>query len=162
MLKHSRLYLSIVALLSLAALCVAMISQHYFGMQPCAWCVLQRLILVVICVLAILGSFFGFALRKFFALITAVLSICGIVAAWYQYTVASHMFSCDMTFADKFMSQTTRLDSMAPWLFGIYASCMDAKVSVLGIDYAIWGMILFVICCALSLLVLFGKRPAQA
>ncbi|MGA0585155.1 MAG: disulfide bond formation protein B, partial [Castellaniella sp.] len=40
--------LRFIGLLCLAAVGVALISQHAFGMKPCAWCVLQRLILLAI------------------------------------------------------------------------------------------------------------------
>ena len=35
------------------------------------------------------------------------------------------------------------LESAMPWLFGIYASCMDARVKVFGLEYAYWSLILF-------------------
>ena len=37
-----------IALLCLAGVGIALVSQHVFDMQPCAWCVLQRLILLAI------------------------------------------------------------------------------------------------------------------
>ena len=40
--------LVIIALLSLAAVAAALVSQHMFDMQPCPWCVLQRLIFLAI------------------------------------------------------------------------------------------------------------------
>ena len=43
------------ALLSLSGLGIALITQHVFGMLPCAWCVFQRLICVVIAGVALLG-----------------------------------------------------------------------------------------------------------
>ena len=32
----------------LGAVALALVTQHVFGMQPCPWCVLQRLIFVAI------------------------------------------------------------------------------------------------------------------
>jgi disulfide bond formation protein DsbB len=85
-----------------------------------------------------------------------LLSIAGVAAAWFQYTVAAHMFSCDQTFADKFMVKSG-LDSGLPWLFGIFASCMDARVNLLGIEYALWSLGLFVICAVLALAALLRR-----
>ena len=45
-----------VAVLSLAAVGAALISQHTFDMQPCPWCVLQRLIFVAIALVCIVGA----------------------------------------------------------------------------------------------------------
>ena len=38
---------------------IALISQHAFDMPPCAWCVMQRLIYLVIGVVALVGGFGG-------------------------------------------------------------------------------------------------------
>lgn len=67
------------------------------------------------------------------------------------------MFSCDQTFADRFMTGTG-LESAAPALFGIYATCMDAAVEVLGVEYAIWSLMLFALLGVLSLLGALGRR----
>lgn len=90
------------------------------------------------------------------ALLAAVLAACGVAAAWYQYSVAAKMLSCDQTFADRFMS-ATGLDGALPSVFGIFATCMDAMVSVLGIEYAIWSLALFVIVFFMALAAL-AKR----
>ena len=37
------------------ALGAALVSQHVFDMQPCPWCVLQRLIFVALALAALLG-----------------------------------------------------------------------------------------------------------
>ena len=144
--------LRITAALCLAAVFVALVSQHIFGMEPCAWCVLQRLILLVIAVVCLVtaGGWGSRTLRGLGALLTLALSVGGVIAAWYQYSVAAHSFSCAQTFADKFISGTG-LDADMPWLFGIYASCMDARVSLLGIEYSLWGLMLFALCGVLAL-----------
>jgi len=149
--------LNLIALLCLAALGLALVSQHVFNMPPCAWCVLQRLILLVTAVVCLLGNVLPGAAKRVVAALAAALSIAGLVAAWYQYTVASEMVSCDRTFADIFMSKTTGLDGMAPWLFGIYATCMDAKVTVLGVEYVLWAMALFIVLLIFSCFALIGR-----
>ncbi len=149
--------LNLIALLSLLALAVALVSQHVFGMPPCAWCVLQRLILLLIAGVCLLGNLVPGAAKRILALLSLGLSIAGIVAAWYQHTVAAEMVSCDRTFADVFMSRTTGLDGLAPWLFGIYATCMDAKVTVFGIEYVLWALLLFIALLLISCYALFGS-----
>ncbi len=84
-------------------------------------------------------------------------AIGGMLAAWYQYSVASEMFSCDMTFADRFMSRMTGLDGAIPWLFGIYATCMDARADLLGIEYALWSLALFAVLLVAFLVALVKK-----
>ena len=150
--------LNITALLSIAAVAVALVSQYVFNLQPCAWCVLQRLI--YLCVAAV--CWFGLLGRTPFprraaALLALLLCAAGVVAAWYQYDVAAHLFSCSQTFADRFVVGLG-LDAHVPWLFGILSSCMDAQVKVLGVEYAIWSLILFCVLGLVSLAALL-RRP---
>lgn len=147
--------LSHIAVLCLAGVGIALVSQYGFDMQPCAWCVLQRLILLAIAVMCVLGMLArrSRSLRALAAGLVCILGISGMIAAWYQYTVASHLFSCDQTFADKFIAWTG-LDAALPQIFGIYATCMDARVSVLGIEYALWALGLFGVCTLMGLLTL--------
>ena len=42
-----------IALAALAAVGAALVTQHGFGMLPCPWCVLQRMIFVVIALVAL-------------------------------------------------------------------------------------------------------------
>lgn len=151
--------LHVIALLCLAAVAIALVSQHVFGMQPCAWCVLQRLIFLAIAAVCWLGLLLGrriAAIGRISALLAALLSIGGIAAAWYQYTVAANLFSCDMTFADRFMVKSG-LDANVPWLFGIFASCMDARVDLLGVEYSLWGLGLFIVTGVLALIALLRR-----
>lgn len=163
-----RILFSIV-LLSFAALAIALLSQHVAGMRPCAWCVFQRLILLVTGLVALVGLFSGRVCRLAAAgsgLTVAALGVGGIASAWYQYSVAAMQFSCDQTFADRFMTGSG-LDASIPWLFGIYATCMDARVDLLGVEYALWALALFVVMTVLGLvgtIVAFRehRRPAES
>lgn len=153
-----RKLLNLIAFICLASVAFALFSQHVLGMLPCAWCVFQRLIFIVIAIVCLLVNFSGSVIyQKVLALIAAILSVGGIIAAWYQYSVASVSFSCDMTFADVFMSRQTGLDAAVPWLFGIYATCMDAAVDLFGVEYAVWALLLFAAIFIVLILSLFRK-----
>lgn len=146
MLRRPTALLHLVALLCVTAVGIALVSQHVFDMMPCAWCVLQRLVFLVIAVVCWLGIWLSRASPlglRLAAVLAAALSVCGVAAAWYQYTVASNLFSCDLTFADRFIAGSG-LDAALPWLFGIYATCADARVALMGVEYSLWGMGLFV------------------
>ncbi|QVQ28702.1 disulfide bond formation protein B [Achromobacter deleyi] len=158
--SRSERLLRLIALFCFGAVGLALFSQHVFDMPPCAWCVMQRLIYLVIGVIALIGGFGGGrALTRICGALTALLSLSGIAAAWYQYSVAANMLSCDQTFADRFMTGIG-LESAVPWLFGIFATCMDAKVPVLGIEYALWSLTLFVILFFMALPVVFRRGRA--
>ncbi len=153
-----RVLLNIIALACLGSVTFALYSQHVLGMLPCAWCVLQRLIFIGIAIVCLLVNFsYSVIYRKVLTLFAAGLSVGGVIAAWYQYSVASVSFSCDMTFADVFMSRQTGLDAAVPWLFGIYATCMDAAIELFGVEYALWALMLFATMTIILVLSLFRK-----
>lgn len=147
-----------IAILAFAAVAAALLSQHVFGMLPCAWCIFQRLLFIVIGIVAALGALLGFRLaqRASLAVIT-LLSLAGIAAAWHQWTVAAVSFSCDQTLADRVVAGSG-LDGAMPWLFGIYATCMDAAVSVLGLDFAVWSLMLYTAFAVASVLALRSSK----
>ena len=150
--------LNLIAFVCIAAVAFAVFSQHVLGMLPCAWCVLQRLIFILIALICLLVNFSNsLSYQKIITAIAAVFSISGMWAAWHQATVASQSFSCDMSFADVFISRHTGLDSAIPWLFGIYATCMDAAVTLFGVEYALWALILFALLTIILIFSLFRK-----
>ena len=152
--------LNLIALVCLLAVGFALFSQHVLDMRPCAWCVFQRLIFLVIAAVCLLANLFrAQMLKRFIAFLVFVLGIGGMVSAWYQYDVASQLFSCDMTFADRVMAKYLALDSAIPWLFGIYATCMDAAVDLLGLDYALWALLLFAAIAVTAVVLLLKKNP---
>lgn len=155
----NRTLLRLIALASLGAVVIALVSQHVFDMRPCAWCVFQRLIFLVIAVVAALASLGqpNGQLQRAGSVLSLLLCLGGIISAWYQYSVAALMFSCDRTFADRFMVESG-LDAAAPWLFGIYATCMDARVHLLGVEYALWALGLFAVLALVSAAVMLRRR----
>lgn len=142
----SRCILHLIALLCVAAVAAALASQHLFDMPPCAWCVFQRLLflaIALVCWTGVLAGRFSALLPRLAGALAALIALGGVAAGGYQHTVAAQMFSCDLTFADRFMVDSG-LDAGLPWLFGIFASCMDAQVKLLGVEYVMWAMALFI------------------
>jgi disulfide bond formation protein DsbB len=156
MMSTSQRTLVLIAILAFGAVGIALVSQYAFGMQPCAWCVLQRLVYLVLGIVSLLTAFLGPVLRRIGALLSLLLALCGVWAAYYQYTVASRLLSCAQTFADKLIAGSG-LDAAMPSVFGIYATCMEATVKVLGVDYALWSLALFAILALLALRALFRR-----
>jgi disulfide bond formation protein DsbB len=132
----------------LAAIVLVLVSQHVFDMQPCPWCVLQRLVVILIAVAAGIGlvwrSVAGRVVAGGFAL---ALAVSGIAAALWQYFVASKSDSCALTLADHIMSGL-RLDSLLPDVFAPRGNCAEASLPVFGIPYPVWSLALFVILAA--------------
>ena len=143
---------------SALAVAAALHSQHVWGMMPCAWCVLQRLIFVAVALAALLGLLLPGAIgRRIGAALALGLAGLGLAAALWLHFVASASASCNMTLADRVMG-FTGLDSLLPEVFAAYASCADAKVILAGMPYEFWSGALFTVLMGAALQVL--RRPA--
>ncbi len=142
---------------SLAAVGAALVSQHVYDMQPCPWCVLQRVIFVAIA----LATLPGLIVRQPWARRTSgglmlLLAVGGMAAALWQHFVAASSTSCNLTLADRIVS-TLGLDSLWPEVFAAYASCADAAVKLLGVSYEFYSLALYALLAFLALQVL--RRP---
>ena len=143
-----------IGVISLGAVGLAAIAQYVFNMQPCPWCVLQRFIYIVVGVLALVAAALPGIARRLFIGLALLGTLSGIASALWQQLHAVNEASCDLSLAERIVSGL-HLDSLVPQLFIAYASCGDAAVSVLGIPFAVWSCILYVI---LALLLAWSLR----
>ena len=149
-----------VALACLAAVALALVTQHGFDMQPCPWCVLQRLIFVAIALVCGVGLLWRSTVgRRVAAALALLLALCGVAAALWQHFRAAASASCNLTLADRIVSGWLQLDSLLPDVFAPRASCADAAVNLLGVPYDFWSLALFGL-IALALLRLL-RRPVR-
>ena len=150
-------------LLAVAGVCVgavalALLLQYRFDMQPCPWCILQRIIYLAIAALCLIGAAVSAVMvRQGIGVLTLLLSLSGGASALYQELVASRSASCNLTFADKVIS-ALGLDGAFPPLLQVTANCADAAVSLLGVSYAYWSLALFIVMAAASLGVVLRAR----
>ena len=143
-----------VLVVSIGALVAALVSQHVYDMQPCPWCVLQRLVFCAIAAFALLGIVWrGAAGARVAGTFALLLAFSGIAAALWQQLVAAKSASCNLTLADRIVGATT-LDRLLPDVFEARASCADAAVSLLGVPYAVWAAACFAVCAVALLRVL--------
>lgn len=156
---HStRAWLYGIAGLSLAGLAAALVSQHAFDMQPCPWCVLQRLIFAVIALVALSGlAWRSVDAQRGIAVVLILLCGAGVAAALWQHFVAAASASCNLTLADRIMA-TSRLDGWLPEIFQARASCADAAVDLLGLPYVFWSLALFLLIEAASIKLFINTR----
>jgi len=145
------------ALLALGAVAAALVSQHVYDMQPCPWCVLQRLIFVAIAAACALGLLWrGVAGRIVAAVLALALALSGVAAALYQNRVAAKSESCAFTFPERFIA-ATGLDAWLPDVFQARASCIDAAVRLWGLPYEVYSLALFAL-VAVGGVVLLRRR----
>lgn len=143
-----------IAALSLAGVAAALVSQHVFDMQPCPWCVLQRLIFVAIAAVALLGLLIG---RRLAAAGVMLLALLGAAAALWQHFVAARSQSCDLTLADRIVSGLS-IDRLLPDVFAVRASCAEAAVDLLGVPYEFWSLALYAVLALAALRWLLRAR----
>jgi disulfide bond formation protein DsbB len=118
-------------------------------MQPCPWCVLQRVFFLSI---ALLGAVAMLWRGRAGAIVTGgvliLLALAGAASALWQHFAAAKSTSCNLTLADKIISRYLKLDSLLPDVFEARATCADAAVNLFGVPYEFWSLALFVLLAA--------------
>jgi len=156
--KFADKLLAAAVVVGVAAVGAALVSQYVYNIQPCPWCVLQRLIFVVIAAAALLGLAWRSPLgRRAAAGLMLLFAASGVAAATWQHFVAAASASCNLTLAERIIS-ALGLDESLPSVFMALASCADAAVKLAGVPYEFWSLALFVVQGAIALALL--RRPA--
>jgi protein dithiol:quinone oxidoreductase len=133
-----------ITLACIGAVVAALVSQHVYDMQPCPWCVLQRVIFLAIALACALGLLWRGTVGRIVSIgLAMLLTLAGAAAALWQHFQAAASASCKLTLADKIVSGWLHLDSLWPAVFSPRASCADAAVSLLGVPYDFWSLALF-------------------
>lgn len=151
--------LALIAFTSLAAVAAALVAQHGFGMQPCPWCIFQRVVFLAIAAVGLVGwALPQRAASRASAAVILLLALGGIAAAVFQHQVAARDASCAFTLADRFLS-ATGLETAVPTLFQVTATCIDAAAArLLGLPFEVWSGLLYAL-LALAALRLLVRRP---
>ena len=127
----------------LGAVGAALYTQQVMDMQPCPWCVLQRLEFLAIALVALPGVLLRARLaQRVAAGLMLLLGLTGVATALWQHFVAASSTSCNLTLADQIV-RGLGLDELWPPVFAAYASCADAATRLLGVPYEFWSLLLF-------------------
>jgi disulfide bond formation protein DsbB len=147
-----------IALACLGGVLLALWAQHGFDIRPCPWCILQRLLFLLIAVACLAGaaspSLTGHRLA---AGMTILLAAGGMASALWQNVVASRSASCDLTLADRIVG-VLKLEALAPDVFQVTASCAEAAVKVLGVPFEIWSLALFALASLAAAAIIRGTK----
>jgi disulfide bond formation protein DsbB len=143
------------ALACIGGIAAALVAQHVYDMRPCPWCILQRVIFVVIAAVCLLAAAVA-ALRKPLTALALVFAGLGIASAVWQHVVAAGQASCNLTLADRII-QALGLETLLPSMFQVTASCAEAAV-LLGLPFEYWSLALFALLAGAALLVLKSGR----
>ncbi len=152
-----RVWPALVFVISLGAVGAALYTQHVLGMQPCPWCVLQRVIFVAMALAALPALLARTRPAQWFSgLLIGALAVCGVAAALWQHFVAASSQSCNLTLADRIVGGLG-LDGLLPQVFAAYASCADAAIKLVGVPYEFWSLGLYGLMLLLALPLM--RRP---
>ena len=133
--KMARRGLAGLGALAFAGFGAALFFQHAMGMQPCAWCILQRMVLLCLGTCAwIFALAPGKALQIAGYVGVALLGGAGVWAAASQAAAASSQASCMVSWAEKAIVWTG-LDMSLPQAFEPTASCAEAKAVLAGLPF---------------------------
>lgn len=155
--SRHRLILFLLSVLSASAIGAALVAQHRFGMEPCPWCILQRLLFAVIAVLALVAAILPSGLgRRLLAALIVPIAGGGVASALWQHYVAANSTSCALTLADRVIT-TLKLDEHWPEVFQVRASCADAVAHILGVPFEFWSLALFALLGVLALTCTFMR-----
>lgn len=161
-LTSPRVVLIAISVTGALALLLAWVLQHGFDYQPCPWCVLQRLLLFTVVLVALTGALSGARVLQWFNMVAAaLLSLVGVGVAMYQHLVAAQSASCNLTLADRILSKTGLIEAW-PAMFEATARCDEADRPWLGVPFSLWGAMLFAslaVMAAGSLIRGFRQRP---
>ena len=152
--------LAAVGLVAAGALVLAAYLQHVRGFEPCPWCVLQRLLVLLVALAAGIGALLPMGAgqsRAASAVAAALLSVAGFATAIYQHVFAARSDSCALTLADRVIGGL-RLAEFWPAMFEATARCDEANLPWLGVPFALWGALTFLITASGSLLALQGAN----
>jgi protein dithiol:quinone oxidoreductase len=145
------------ALLVVSAACVGAVAaavwtQYHLDMQPCPWCILQRILFIAIGAVCLVAAAQPWALlRRLLSVLVVGLCGAGVAAAYWQHFVAAKSSSCALTLADKVIT-ALGVDTRWPDLFEVRASCADAAANLLGVPFEFWSLALFALVAILALI----------
>ena len=145
---RDRWQLTWIAIFAFGVVGVALVSQHRFDMQPCPWCIVQRMAFSAIGVVALVAAMWPLQRARRVHMTAAFacgsLAVLGAASALWQQVYAAKSSSCHKTVADVIIG-LSHLDIELPDIFQARASCAEAAVSVLGVPYGIWSLIAFLL-----------------
>lgn len=132
-----------IATAALLAIAAALVSQHAFDIQPCPWCVLQRLLFLAIVAASAIGIFISARTGRIITGgLVLVLSVLGVwAAAWQHWVAAKSSCSNHKTLAERIVSDNLHLNQLLASVFEPRASCGAADL--FGVPYEFWSLGLF-------------------
>ena len=131
-----------------AVLGVALYLQHAYNLDPCPWCIVQRMIFILIGMIALTGALHrphAFGVTAY-ATVIGLLSMSGIAAATYHIYLQSdpaRAAKCAGSMVERLLD-LTGLGSIIPPLFQYDGPCTLKPWAMLGLSIPEWSLVAYV------------------
>ena len=158
--RSSRIF-TLVFLACVAILGYALYLQHVEGLDPCPWCVVQRLIFIVIGLIALVAALHrpGPVMTVFYAILGAATALGGAITSGYQVYLQSdeaRANACVGSTVERFLDWTD-VGSWIPPLLQYDGPCTLKPWSFLWLSIPEWALV-----CFIGLAVLLAFTPILA
>lgn len=139
----------------------------WLGLHPCHLCIFQRLLFVLIAVLALAAGLSKGALRLVSGLLVALAATGGAATATYQSWLQAQppgSVSCLGGQPSLIERLVEWLGAQVPALFLATGFCEEEELVILGLSLANWALVSFLAVLALALWLVLGtsRRPGTA
>jgi protein dithiol:quinone oxidoreductase len=140
----------------------ALYLQHIHNLDPCPWCVVQRIVFIAIGLLALLAGLHrpsGWGVGVY-ATLLGLLALGGVAAAGYHLYIQAdpeRAMACAGSMVEKVLDQS-RLGRIIPPLFMYDGPCTLKPWSLLGMSIPAWSLTWFVILTAVATAAPFVAR----
>lgn len=160
--RSGRLF-TLVFVACVAILGFALYLQHVERLDPCPWCIVQRLGYIAIGLIALVAALHrpGPGMTVFYAVLGAATAAAGAVAAGYQVYLQSdpkRAAACVGSPVERFLDQTG-IGSWSPPLLQYDGPCTVKPWSFLWLSIPEWSLVVFI---ALAVFLAFLPRLVRA
>lgn len=153
---------TLVFLFCVGVLAFALWLQHGKDLDPCPWCVLQRMIFIVVGLCALAGALHrpGRTGVVFYGLLTGSIATAGIAAAGYHIWLQSdptRALSCAGGQLERILD-ASRVGKMIPPLLQYDGPCTLKPWSLLGLSIPEWALTSFTLILLASIIIAYWAR----
>lgn len=151
------------ALVSAALVGSSLLLVAWLKLEPCPLCIFQRLLFMVMSLLAFI-AFFGArrAIGRVAGMLALLTAISGAAVAGYQVWLQHQpeaMFTCGGGNPNLIERLVDWLGERVPFLFRATGVCQDTALTILGFSLAAWAAVIFAASAAACLWALKSATP---
>ena len=144
---------------------LAVFLSPWLHLNPCYLCIVQRILVfgLAIC-FALAAVFYHRAAQRILVLLSALISLGGMVASGFQSWEQWYpeLLSCTGTKPNLIELAVERLGDLWPFVFMPSGLCHNKELVILGLSLANWSFVAFTGFGVLAFIFLFGQRSSQA